>query len=1212
MVEFRILGPLEVSDGGQPVDVRPAKVRALLGMLLLHPNEVVSTERLIEGLWGEAPPASATNTLQGYVSQLRQALERPSRPAGDRLVVTRPPGYLLAIEPDLVDARRFERLAFEGRAALVRGDTRAAARTLEEALALWRGPALEEFAYEAFVRDEATRLEELWARATEDHIDAELALGHHLEVLGEVKALTAAAPLRERRWGQLILTLYRAGRQADALRAYQDLRRLLADELGIDPNPELQRLEAAVLAQDPMLWGLSGEPLPSLPAVPPAPTLRSLPMRLRRSREFPFVARQPSLSLLSAEWARAIEGDQRLVLVAGEPGVGKTRLAAEAAIAAHEAGAVVLFGRCDAELRIPYQPFAEALADLTKEWGPAQLREQLGWSAGELVRLWPEIRSRMPDLVAPVSSDPESELYRLFDAVAQWLRKLIEVGPIFFLLDDLQWAARPTLLLLRHVLRLADPLPLLVVGTYRHTGISDDHPLNALIADLRREHRVTTLSLEGLDDSGVRAFLEAAIGHSLDERGHDVSSTVRAGTGGNPFFLGEVVRYLRESGRVAEDGGRWLIDPETLERQVPHGVRDVVRSRVAKLSDATRRLLVQAAVTGDEFELAPLAVAAALPEEELTEAVEQAVGAGLLVELACSAPRYRFAHALVRTSLYEELSAARRLHLHRRAGVGLEAVHRDRWQRHLPELAYHFAIAAAGGQDVEKAIHYLTCAGEAALSQLAHDQAALFFRQALDLDELWASERTPCARRCDLLLSLGESQRRAGSAEYRETLLEAAGVAEASGDAERLTQAALTNSRAYWSITGGVDVERERVLVAALDRIGEEDSAARAQLLATLAVERVYVCKHDETRRLSDEALAMAHRLDDLGTLARVLGSRYNTIRGDPGTLVERLDNTVELVRVGGQLGDPVIVAVSLGWRALAQMEAGRFVEAKRDWDHASQFVTALRQPTLQWYWTYMGAAFAMFEGRFDEGERLSAEALRLGEAAGHPDAGMFRGSQRLQLAFERGKWAGWDRALKTALAKAPDRRWFVLSWHALLRCELDRVDAAREVFEQLAINDFAEYDFEPAWLHTMANLAAVAAYLGDERRSATLFELLRPYASQTVTMVSLAYSGAVAYYLGLLSKAMHRLDEAKSYLREAAAVHERAGAPVWLARTRLAWADVLLQQKWGTQDPHPIELLHQVIAVADEHGATRVAQRGREALDRATVTGRQIFRAPQ
>lgn len=259
--EFRILGTLEVTDGVRSVDLHRPKPLALLAMLVLHANQVVSADRLIDALWGGSPPPSAANTLQSYVCLLRQLLAPISGGAGIR---THAPGYVLVVHPAQIDAQRFERLVAQGRDAHAVGDAHRAARVLGDALALWRGPALADFAYDAFADIEAARLEALRLAAVEEHAQAELALGRHAQVTCRLQPLAESHPLRESLWALLMLALYRCGRQAEALRAFQSAKRALREELGIDPCPALCRLEADILAQAPSLeWvgDAAGQPL---------------------------------------------------------------------------------------------------------------------------------------------------------------------------------------------------------------------------------------------------------------------------------------------------------------------------------------------------------------------------------------------------------------------------------------------------------------------------------------------------------------------------------------------------------------------------------------------------------------------------------------------------------------------------------------------------------------------------------------------------------------------------------------------------------------------------------------------------------------------------------------------------------------------------------------------------------------------------------------
>jgi WD40 repeat protein/DNA-binding SARP family transcriptional activator/ABC-type cobalamin/Fe3+-siderophores transport system ATPase subunit len=346
-VEFRVLGPLEVRHEGRVIPLGGRKQRVVLAYLLLRANQVVPAERLIDEVWGEEPPEAARNALQSYVSRLRASL------GGGRRIEGRPPGYALHVEDDELDAQRFEALVREARTARP-GDPARALTVLKEALGLWRGPPLADLADEHGLRGEVIRLEELRLAALEERVAAQLALGRHDQVVGELEALVEEQPLREPLWRLLMLALYRSGRQADALLAYQRARSVLVEELGIDPGAELRQLQAAVLAQDPGL---------DLPPAAEATVARELPEALQPVGPV-FVGRVDKLAWLRASWTHATHGRGAVVFLAGPQGIGKTRLAAELARRVHEQSGRVLYGRCTPAAHDPLQPFAQALADI--------------------------------------------------------------------------------------------------------------------------------------------------------------------------------------------------------------------------------------------------------------------------------------------------------------------------------------------------------------------------------------------------------------------------------------------------------------------------------------------------------------------------------------------------------------------------------------------------------------------------------------------------------------------------------------------------------------------------------------------------------------------------------------------------------------------------------------------------------------------------------
>jgi class 3 adenylate cyclase len=537
-----------------------------------------------------------------------------------------------------------------------------------------------------------------------------------------------------------------------------------------------------------------------------------------------FVGREDELNRLEQLWKEATAGERRVALVAGEPGVGKTRLGAELARKLHDEGATVLAGRCDEDLGVPFQPFVEALRHLVDHVEASELPQRLGRYAGELERLLPGLRERLLDAPPPLRSDPETELYRLFEAVTGWLAASSRREPVLVILDDLQWAAKPTLLLLRHVARSPEATRLLIVGTYRDTELHHDHPLVELLADLRRQTGIERVSLSGFDQAAVADFMARAAGHEMDDEGLALARAIHAETEGNPFFVREILRHLTETEAIVQRDGRWVTSLAVEELGIPEGVREVVGRRVSRLSSDADRVLRVAAVVGTAFELPVVQAAGAIDEEAVFSAVEEAIAARLVLEIPGPAARHRFTHALVRDTLYEQLSAARRVALHRRVAEVIEELHAGALDDHLPALAHHWARGSAPAAETARAVDYATRAGDRALAQLAHDEAAAYYRQALELREVAGG--SPDTQHCELMISLGEAQRRAGDPGHRDTLLEAGRLAQQLGDADLVARAALANRRGLFSRMGAVDAERVAALEAALEAVGPSSTTS--------------------------------------------------------------------------------------------------------------------------------------------------------------------------------------------------------------------------------------------------------------------------------------------------------------------------------------------------------------------------------------------------
>ncbi len=873
-----------------------------------------------------------------------------------------------------------------------------------------------------------------------------------------------------------------------------------------------------------------------------------------------FVGRERELGELTRQWEEASAGQPRLALVAGEPGVGKTRLAGEIAARLHADGATVLAGSCGEDLGVPFQPFVEALRHQIDHTPGEELGGSLGRYPGELVRLMPELAALVPALPPPLRSDPETERYRLFDAVGSWLAHASRAAPVLLVVDDLQWAAKPTLLLLRHVARFPDPVRVLVLGTYRDTEITRRHPLAEAIADFRRLAHFVRLSLGGLDRAGVLAFLAEAAGRSLDaDEDLALAAAIHDETEGNPFFVKELLRHLTETGALAHRDGRWVTGLPIAELGIPDGVRDVVGRRLSRLSEATNQLLEHATVIGLEFETAVLRAAADLNEQGLTAAIDEAVSARLVSEVPGLGARYRFSHALVRSTLYAELSGPRRTVLHQRVAEAIEAVHSGHLQDHLPALTHHYSRAAAPGAETHKAVEYATQAGDRALAQLAHDEAAADYRQGIELLAL-AEGPGDESRRLELLISLGGAQRRAGDGAYRQTLLDAARLAQPHGAADGLARAALANSRFVLTSSGGsVDTERIDVLEAALDRQPAADTQTRARLLATLAMELMLTRDWDRRVKLSDEALAIARRLGDPATLSQVLSGRFYAITA-PATLGERLANTAELLALAEHLEDPFATGLALALRCRGTLEAGLLEETDRILAAYGHLAHELGQPTLQWVAAWMRAGRLRLAGQVAESEALVRQALEIGQGTGEPDAPAHHAYQLFWIRYDQGRLEEMEPILLEVLHSYP-----ALSVSrpmlAALYGETARADEAGRYLGSLAAGGF-DFAVGPLWASNVILCAITCAPLRDATSAAALYPMIAPYAGQWCFPAAGMPLEVIDHHLGVLATVLGRFDEAEAHFAAAAATHERIGAPAWLARTRLEWARMLLARR--------------------------------------------------
>jgi DNA-binding SARP family transcriptional activator len=1138
MTSLRILGPVEVWQGDHRLALGGPRQLALFAFLILHPNRAVSRDALIDALWGPAR-SDADNRLQMAIARLRKALEPINGDARARLQTVKG-GYLLTVAPGELDADAFHAAVHAGSRALDAGAPEQASKLLADALELWRGPPLAEVAFEDYAQSEIRRLEELRIRALECWIDAELALGRHAEVIGELESLLIEAPTREHTAGQLMLALYRCGRQADALDVYQRVRAALAQDLGLEPGPALRALQVEILEQAASLDAPAAPGRPTSSRSAPAEEARApMPTRLRPYGPTAFAGRGRELAVLRSALAEVGSSGRQAAFVTGEAGIGKTRIVSELAREAHAHGVLVLGGRCDDGLGLPYQPFVEVLEHLVAHASAELLERHVAEYGESVARLVPKLSARAGRPPAPEDESGESERYVLFRAIEGFLAGASDGGPVLVVLEDLHWADLPTLTLLRRILTSPREWPLMILSTCRVDGLQDGHPLRELLADLHREPNVLRVNLAGLGSADVVELLRGIPSSPQGGVDDQLAETLKAGTNGNPFFIIELVRSLSESGALEVDEGRLCLpDGVELAEHLPASITETLGQRLHRMDDDVRRLLGVGAVVGDEFDLDLVSGVAQLPAA--AEPAARAVRAGVLIEVPGGPARFRFVNALMQRYLYRALGRRRRTELHREVAVAMES-RAGSGAAQTAEVARHWLEAVDA--ELETAFAHSILAGDDALKKLAPDQARRWYEASLDLLTRFPGQRD--SDRCELLIKRGEAERQAGDSRFRATLLEAADVARAIGDDDRLVRAALANTRGMTSETGVVDHGRIAVLDAALASVGDEDDSARARLMAMQAAELMYSDAWERRVRLSDEALAIARRLDDPHALSTVLNMRFVTLLA-PGTLSERQSNCVEAVSAAQRLSDPLIRFYAYHWRTYACIEAGDILSA-RSWAQREQDIAdRFRLPTTLWLRRADEANLAIIAGDLDLADALATDALEIGRSS-EPDATVCFAAQQAAIAFERGTLGELVALLQEAVRDNPG----VPGFRALLALafsEVARPDEARDLLAGAVDSSFPDAPHDVTWLTVACVYAHVSAGLDDAAAARVLYRALEPFSEQ-VAFPAFGVWGPVSLYLGSLAVVLGDPAAADRHLQQAARVAIRAGAPIWEAR---------------------------------------------------------------
>lgn len=904
---------------------------------------------------------------------------------------------------------------------------------------------------------------------------------------------------------------------------------------------------------------------------------------LDRITESGFVGREREMQELRAAIDDTAGRRGRTVLISGESGIGKTRLASEAAAYAALRGAQVLWGRCYAGAGAPaYWPWIQVIRDYARDHAET-VASDLGSGAFEIAQIVSEVRERMPEIPESPSLDAEQARFRLFDSVSRFLIGASERQPLAIFLEDLHQADRPSLMLLAFVARELARSRVFLLGTYRDDELSADNYLNEALTALSKERGHARIKLRGLSDQNVKAMLEAVLQQPLERRDELVlADAVCRESEGNPYFAEEIIRHLIDSEVLDWRDGRWVTDIRGGgELGIPRGVREVVSHRLAKLPPETLELLSTAAVIGREFDIQILTHISDLEAGAVLERMQPALDGAIVRQAAGEPGRYVFAHGATRDALYDDLPAVRRAELHIATGEALEELYEDRIESHLSAIAYHLAKAAPQG-DVGKAADYAWWAGERAAATYAYEDAVGLFETALRLFDMLPEVPQ---RRCDLLLALGDAQWGAGEAEgARETFAEAASMARELALNDHFARAALGygGGPSGFSITDRADEQLVAMLDEALEVLPARDSALRVTLLARLALELRDKGALAEADRASAQATEMAERVGDTKILLLAMHSRQWSTLG-PDRIDEAIASGEEIARLARIVGDRDMEFEGHHLRLIALAQLGDFRAVDEEIAACDRLAGELRQPRYLWQAAVFRTMRALMQGRYKESERLAQTALSIGQRAEREVAAVVFGAHSFLTRLADGSLDQLKEAGREAAAHY-GQAW--PSAYVWLLTEIGQLDEARTRFADLAADGFEALRRSTDWLTSICVLSVASIAIGDEKAARTLYELLGPYEERcTLFLAGAGCLGSNHAFRGFAAAAAGRHEDAVRHFELALARNAEIGCDYQTPRICYEYARTLLGRSEPGDRDKAMDLINQGVALARQIG---------------------------
>jgi len=896
-----------------------------------------------------------------------------------------------------------------------------------------------------------------------------------------------------------------------------------------------------------------------------------------------FVGRADEMKTLLGAVDAAAAGHGRLLLVAGEPGIGKTRTAEQVANVARARGFRVLVGRSyEGEGAPAYWPWVQVVRAYLDGAEPERANMVLGPSAAELAQIVPELREVFPGLAEPPPLEAEQARFRLFDSAAKFVKAASRSEPLYIFLDDLHWADKATLLLLVFLAREMADARLLVVGTYRDIEVRLGHPLSDVLPSLRRERVFQRVLLRGLREDEVSDLLGTLAGRQV---ARTFVEAISRETEGNPLFIGEILRHLIEEGILHRQDERWTSRAVLDEIGLPESVREVIGRRLARLSARCTSILTIAAVVGRAFDAAVLEAVSGASPETVGESLEEARAARIVEEDRGVPGRYRFCHVLIRDTLYEAVRRGERVRLHREIAEAIETRHRRALEPHLAELAYHFGEAAKSTGDPRRAIEFAIRAGDDALRRVAHEEAAVHYERALDVVDL-AGQPDPL-QRCELLLKLGEAQAHSRNAEAsRDTFRKAAALAEKIGAAELFARAALGHGGPLAQFRlFRIDERLIGLLERALELLPQADSVLRAKVLARLAEELGFLPQEERRRALAREAIEMTRRVGDAAALAGVL-VRCRFATWGPDDHEERLATIYEIIRLSADAGNLFLEQQARSWAFGDRLEMADITSAKRELEQVIRATERLPTHFSRAVTTSLRSMDAQLEGRAAEALQLAEEATQIAaQEQSWQEASIALTLERVVVrAFNGWLSASELESLRNLLDHSPplrDARAGVAMIHSLV----GDVEATRAELERVWPKSLAAIRRDALWLVTVVTLAEAVTLVRDADRAAELYDLMLPFADRCAIITTVIWMGSVSRSLGGLAAVLGRYDDAVAHFEDAIETHERVGAKGWLAVTHRDYGRMLLARDLPGDRAEALRHLSDAVEIATGAG---------------------------